>query len=487
MRKYPLFFQFIFICFTYIGFSSQFAHGQAYHTAHISGHVDLPGCDTLVFVLTRCPTIVVDQLSYEEKNVLLDAHGRFNIRLDSLTDPFYYSLFPVVGGQLHRPITRGDQMLGMPGDSVDFEIGSASIRASGRGCNKYNVHFQYDSILYSPGGPEPKAYAEDMDTLILYRAENYYDSIYQQKKAILDLHKNELTAQEYQLMAADLKMGRRQFDFTMLIGGLILSPINVYRTYLAHLFWRKNAAIDTTDWQTATYSGKFCEIIFNSMLLKELLSNKDNMDKGKVKIENLYYRIRNHYNGLLKEKLLIGLLSRYSTRENLPQYLDAMEPYITTPILKKELEDYRELNLSTQKNALVRYFSFTDSLGNKVDSTNLLGHITLVDLWYTGCGACAKAKNRLTPLLTDKLINKRFQLISISIDDQAKWKISLKKGIYTHPSGINTFTDGLRDQHPFIDYYKISGYPAFFLIDEKGKIICRTQLVNEIEELLKKI
>jgi len=444
----------------------------------------IPNCDTLHLVVIRCPTVVVDPLSYEESEIVLDETGLFEIKLDTVLKPFYFSVSPIVNGKMRRIITRADRLLGMPGDSVHFEIHPDTVIASGKGADRHMIHFQYDRLSYFSDKPQPGRYAEDMDTLVFHQIESHYDSVYREKKKILDAHRNALTAEAYELMATDLMTGRSKLDLTTITTALTLSPVRVYREYLSNLFWREYADIDLTDWQQKVYASYYADQIFNRILLSEQLGEPGNVDKRPVPVQVLFDRIYDGYEGILREKLLLGLLCRYRTNENLDEYIDSMATVFDTPDLYRSLTKYRETAEQTQREKQVSFFSFTDDKGRAVDSTALLGQVTLVDLWYTGCAACANALARLSPLLTEKISQNKLQMISISIDDKPKWLKSLKTGIYTHPLGIHVYTNDLKSTHPFIKNYLINSYPAFFLIDKKGRIIKRTQSAQEIEGLI---
>ncbi len=462
------------------------AVAQPLQSATIGGRISIPGCDTLLFVLTRCPTVVVDATSYEESLVQLGDDGRFSIHIDSLSMPFYFNLQPLVNGIPHHLVSRGERMPGMPGDSICVDVFPDRTVVGGKGGEKLRIQLLHDSISYWPG-PEPKAYAEDMDTLVLYQRELFHDSIYSEKSRILANNRQRLSPTEYELMAIDLRMGRKNAALTQIVGGLILSPVERYRNYLKHLFWREIATMDGTGPPIAPYSAHYSDVMFKRIYIAQQLKDRRTQADAKVNMDSLITRVVGDHSGLLREKLLIGVLKYNREKEKQGRYLQRIAPFITTPVLRHAFESYAEVDRSTQPMATIKHFSFADAEGNTVDSNALIGRITFVDLWYTGCAACAKAKTQLVPLLAEKRTDPRFQTITISIDDRETWLKSLKKGLYTDEQSINTYTDGLRSRHPFIQYYQITGYPAFFLVDEQGRIIRRTQGVSQIEDSIRKL
>jgi thiol-disulfide isomerase/thioredoxin len=126
-------------------------------------------------------------------------------------------------------------------------------------------------------------------------------------------------------------------------------------------------------------------------------------------------------------------------------------------------------------------FSLKDTAGHIVRSADFKGKYLLLDFWASWCGPC-RANNPVLKKIVDKYRHSKFELVSISMDDNAdKWKAAINKDSM---NWINISDLKALNSNVVIEY-GISAYPTYILIDPKGKVILRTE--NEIDRIEEKL
>ncbi len=119
----------------------------------------------------------------------------------------------------------------------------------------------------------------------------------------------------------------------------------------------------------------------------------------------------------------------------------------------------------------------TDLKGNEVKLSDYLGNVIVLDVWATWCGPCIKMIPHQTKMV-EKLKDKPFQLISISLDEKV--------------STINKFQE--KTKMPWINWHNgktggviddwgITQYPTILIVDRKGIIRHRSNGAMKGEEL----
>lgn len=129
-------------------------------------------------------------------------------------------------------------------------------------------------------------------------------------------------------------------------------------------------------------------------------------------------------------------------------------------------------------------FVFKDSLDHTVKLSDFKGKFLMIDLWYTGCGACISA-NKGLKIVHDSLKNENIVFLSISIDqDKTFWLQSIREnqqrtelngwaGKYAPAKGtITLYTGGVGRNHTLVKTHNPKGlYPKLFLVDPNGALI----------------
>ena len=114
-----------------------------------------------------------------------------------------------------------------------------------------------------------------------------------------------------------------------------------------------------------------------------------------------------------------------------------------------------------------------------------LGKVTLIDFWASWCPPCRKANPKLVTLY-DKFHSKGFNILSVSLDDDAtKWKEAIAKDKLTWTQISNL---KVMEENPIVKQYGVKLIPTTFLLDASGKIVGidlpQDELEAKIEALL---
>jgi thiol-disulfide isomerase/thioredoxin len=104
----------------------------------------------------------------------------------------------------------------------------------------------------------------------------------------------------------------------------------------------------------------------------------------------------------------------------------------------------------------------TDLEGKKVKLSSYRGKVVLFDFWATWCGPC-KAMIPHERELVEKLKDKPFAILSVSVDDEKKELsefLGMEKMPWIH------WWDGPKG--PVVKLFRVKAFPTIFLIDAKG-------------------
>lgn len=129
-------------------------------------------------------------------------------------------------------------------------------------------------------------------------------------------------------------------------------------------------------------------------------------------------------------------------------------------------------------------YPFKDILGNEVRITDFKGKVILIDLWYSGCGACISCSEALKPI-HKSLMAKNIVFLSISVDrNKKKWLQSITKNAtrselnpwagkyYPSPGTVTLYCGDAGSDNIFIRKYNPNRlYPKLLLIDSLGRVV----------------
>lgn len=109
-------------------------------------------------------------------------------------------------------------------------------------------------------------------------------------------------------------------------------------------------------------------------------------------------------------------------------------------------------------------FIFNDINGKQYSNADLIGKVTLIDLWATWCKPCVESLPFLATI-NNSFSHEKFQLWSISTDEQ---KVTLEKFLKENkvPTWLMLHDPELKTK----EIFKVDLYPVTILIDKKGVI-----------------
>ena len=129
-------------------------------------------------------------------------------------------------------------------------------------------------------------------------------------------------------------------------------------------------------------------------------------------------------------------------------------------------------------------FVFTDTLGQAVKISDFKGKYVLVDLFFTGCGACIGVAEALRDM-HDSLKNETMVFLSVSTDkSRSVWLQSVREnaiksnanpwaGMYAARKGtVLLYTGGSGNENDFCrKFVPNKFYPKLLLFDPNGKVL----------------
>jgi len=440
--------------------------------------------------------------------------GSFRFTVDSLSHPVYFSLSKDRNTVISGYCTFISNCLLEPGDDIhirfdslppvhthffefkeDVLMGYRFVHPvfSGRGSAKTAFEFQLDSATMHwiqknvsqqgpllPDKPGPAYYA--MLPALLEKGLRTNEDILEFQLRLLDSYKTKMSPTAWQIIKVNV-IGSRESIAISQFAGLRNAP-----------------------WHDSTVSDDYKKAFEDS--LRRIYDNRTSVDISAIP-ENLllystgyigyiadqasslqkdkYFWLVQRYKGVLRDRLITDFLlkSMFYTKNSNEIITDAVtivkDPFCT-PIVTKLY--------NTQSIGKEAYnFSLPDQDGKTVQLSDFKGKIVFIDLWYTGCGACAGFyKYQLSRVETHYKNNPNVVFITISIDtNRERWLKSLMEKTYSTPDEanvVNLYTAGQGTDHPLISTYNVRGYPHPFMIDRQGKIYRINNLQTYAEELI---
>lgn len=291
------------------------------------------------------------------------------------------------------------------------------------------------------------------------------DSISDFQIQYLNSVKSEITQQAFELIKADIigeNLQKSYYICHWLTGIQSKSFIDNLSDY--------NQDKELINGQRELGSGESLAYSYNlpSGIIEKFNYDSCYMQGKTFNVNACYDYLKNHYSGLLRERLItLLILSNRNAEIDLTYCINN-----ALGIVKRGdfLFSLKKLQSSRIKGAVAYNFSLTDTKGNFHRLSDYKGKVVVLDFWYTGCPACLT----LAPFLfkvQKSLINKPVVFISICIDKNKNvWMNSVKEGKYTSDLSMNLYTGGMGKEDQMIKHYGITSYPTLLVIDKSGKL-----------------
>ncbi|WEK18401.1 MAG: TlpA disulfide reductase family protein [Candidatus Pedobacter colombiensis] len=420
---------------------------------------------------------------------------RFRFLLDSLEEPFYFTLTKITN---NVQINLLEYQICCPGDNIEIKIieahkfpqksgfGNNSITFSfnGKGSEKlkclqdlnnaneildknYLQQVDYGSVIRLNNGVVPIA---DSFSFSYGRMENLLSG----QLKILERYKYQLPIDIYQLMKADL-VGKYvvnffvpfliKFNYPFFNGKSIMSKQD--KTDFVKLFQSKVPSFE-----------KFLSFPIKAQVQSfwyaDALLYMTYFEGYIVPDKSLYDKLKTQYDGLLRERLITNYLLNNANKRDADSLVNDALTFVKEKIYYNTLAKLlKEQQVGTE----AYNFTLEDDLGKIVKLSDFRGKVVFIDFWFTGCGGCSYYfKNVLSKVENIFKNNPNIVFISISVDsNKEKWLRGLNSQLYTSPSVINLYTANKEAEHPIIKQMNVIGYPHPLLIDRNGKIFCNDQ------------
>lgn len=417
----------------------------------------------------------------------------FRFQITPSSPLHYFNIEGYLGG---KAIVLIEERLLEPGDDFSVRIHKDSIEYTGRGYEK-NVfleeasnlvktrkEFQRTSLVIEQTAESIKSYLD------------YQSAIQKFKIGHLLLVKEKLSATAFNILMADIigetevnKYSQGSFYFTLIDNRKRKIMMDLYFSEL----YRKPLVV----WEGAceedlALSGYYYQYLLQRQtanLNYEYLSKSQSLDefinwkKRKSSEKDNIEIVISQYQGLMRDKIVFDLLLNLrmtGIQDNLDFSLSRAADMAATGYFRTFFRSWKGFY---SRGSRAIDFEFEDTLGKKVRLSDFKGKVVLIDLWFSGCGACRIISEAMPEV--EKVFSDRSDLIflSVSIDSEKnKWLKSISK--YSNPDVINPFagkhysgentvylyTGGKGTNDEFIKRYVSVGYPVLLIIDRDGNI-----------------
>ncbi|MET0393297.1 MAG: TlpA disulfide reductase family protein [Chitinophagaceae bacterium] len=440
-------------------------------------------------------------------------NGVFTFRIDSIEGPVYFSVMKDRLRSEGSYASMLSQQLMEPGDQVSVSMDSlvpvfvrygelgdqlvgyrkVNIRFTGKGAAKYEFEEKIERetedwiVKRRSGdwGTHPKYDSAYFTTLpVVMEGHNKFAADkYAFQQQLLQPYKSKMSAQAWQIMRANLA-GEME---SVMTGGFV--------TYRG--MFRRDTTV-STDFKTAL-TGRLQQVYDTrkrpdiSDVSKDLLPYSVNYvgfvsDQAYYIRKDQYASIKKDYEpGIFRDKVITDFVLKWMFHvKNVNDALADAASSVDDPYYAAIVG-----NIFNRQSIGSEGFNFElpDTKGKLVRLSDFKGKIVFIDLWYTGCGACAGFyKYQLSRVEKHYEDNPDVVFITISIDGTLdRWLQSVNEGTYSSPNSpnvVNLYTNGQGPNHPLIKAYNVMGYPHPFMIDRNGKIYQIDSLQTSAENLI---
>lgn len=373
------------------------------------------------------------------------------------------------------------------GDSILIKISGKGKETTGQFIGPNNAKFSLKGVLDSIS--LHSGFFLDSARM---RAPEYIETLYQDRQSewkkkltLLEVLKPKLTKKLQDLYKAEINgeffSTTNGFSFNLLRG------TNFERKLLPTMNELLKLPLDTALGSVAQYSWEFMQGLQDHIKLRFAV------DRGRTpEMRELYYALKTQLSEKWSEPVVYYFL------KNVPKGKpEDFEACITDALVTfKDRNRRKTLNqiLSARSRGSKAYnFSLTNERGKVVNLKDFKGKIVLLDFWFTGCPGCINLSRILDKQVLPIFKNKKdFVYITINIDKNKKiWQNSIATGKYTSTKYVNLNINGMANDSPVINHYKVEAFPTLILIDREGRILNAnidsfniSELVQGIEDAL---
>lgn len=427
---------------------------------------------------------VNESLPHKKESVAMDKSGNYIFQMHGIQKAGYISLTTGFDNGLGDDYCWLRYYYAESGDSIHVDIQGDSTYI-----NRIDVLPQEFKMIFTGRGDEKYQCRRLIDQTSSERGDEPARTM---RMNALSLYKNKLDAHTFQVIKADV-IGNAEYQYmrpvTFAITNISGYRINknvdkakiIFENYNREL--SRRISINNVPDSVKAFSNGYSQFLYYYNRLKYKFVLKEPEDRFK----NFYDYLENEFNGSVRSKMLTMafLLRGRFSREDKPLLEHAML-FVKNDYFRNRLQQL----LNDHLNNYAYDFSLPDTSGRIVRLKDFRGKVVVIDFWHTGCGPCLGYYQEVLKHAEDLLKdNKEVVFITISVDQHKnEWMTSIRDKKYTSPDVVNLFTNGLGVNHPVIEKYNITGYPAHIIISRGGEIYkFNTPELNEVQTLVKAI
>lgn len=192
--------------------------------------------------------------------------------------------------------------------------------------------------------------------------------------------------------------------------------------------------------------------------------------------------IKEHPN-TLEGALLLDKHKRSWSKDSVTYIFDLMKPEIQKTKIGVTIKRYLELSKNPQIGETYIDFENKNTNGDKINLSQLRAKYTLIDFWASWCTPCRKENPNLVELF-NRYKEYGFNIVGVSLDtSKSRWLAAIEED--------NLPWDNLNDfsgpEGEVATIYDIKGIPDNILLDEKGIIIGRNLIGDNLKERLQEL
>lgn len=214
-------------------------------------------------------------------------------------------------------------------------------------------------------------------------------------------------------------------------------------------------------------------------LIREINALKDQKQQTAVNF------VREHPMSPISVELLIELLNGQSfTVDEAEALMQGLDSSLLLLPAYEQLQEQFKFFSPTAKGAKYTDLTLTTLDGKIVNLSDYIepGKYTMLEFWASWCKPCRAEIPHLRHVVAN--YNKRFKLISISLDENSKeWQ----KAVNSEKMSWTQLNDAKSWKGQAVKAYRISGVPYSLLLDEQGNIIAGELRGAELDVVLDSI